>query len=101
MASNNNGFGWHADVSASITGRPGKDPRQLRVSLTNGTCPDILCLSDGNYLVIGTDVTASYADRLPTDAGCAPHERIVAIPQATLVSAASGITEDAPRVRLA
>ena len=49
-------------------------------------CPDILELADGDFAVIGTDITPA-ANQLPPDAGCGPHERIVRIPRDLLVRA--------------
>ena len=53
-------------------------------------CPDIWELADGNFAVIGEDITAC-ANQLPPSAGCAPHERMVRIPRALLVRAKSEI----------
>jgi hypothetical protein len=53
-------------------------------------CPDILELENGDFAVIGTDMT-EYAKDLPTWAGCAPTERIVRIPRRTLVLARADI----------
>lgn len=62
-------------------------PPQERGSTTNGTCPDIFELSDGNFAVIGTDRTAELADRLPPDAAIADYERIVVVSRATVLAA--------------
>jgi hypothetical protein len=40
-----------------------------------------------------TDVTASYAGRLPRDAGIGPGERLVVIPRVTLISAKPDIPD--------
>lgn len=53
-------------------------------------CPDIWELTDGDFAVIGTDITL-HADQLPLSAGCAPHERIVKVPRELLVRAKSDI----------
>lgn len=53
-------------------------------------CPDLWELADGDFAVIGTDITA-LAGQLPPDAGCAPHERMVKVPRALLVQAKSAI----------
>jgi hypothetical protein len=53
-------------------------------------CPDILELDNGDFAVIGTDITAEAAN-LPSWAGCAEQERIVKIPRRTLVSARNDI----------
>ena len=50
-------------------------------------CPDLFELDDGDFAVIGFDMTAEMADRLPPDAGCGPGERIVRVPRAVLVAA--------------
>ena len=54
---------------------------------TNATCPDVFELPDGDFAVIGTDVTAELAGRLPEGSGCAGHERIVRIPRAVMLAA--------------
>jgi hypothetical protein len=55
-------------------------------------CPDIFELADGDFAIIGSDIT-NEAGKLPPDAGCAPHERIVRIPRALLVHARGDIPE--------
>ena len=50
-------------------------------------CPDILECEDGNYAIIGADVTDQLAHRLPPGVGCGPTERIVLIPRGKLVLA--------------
>lgn len=57
-------------------------------------CPDLWELSDGNFAVIGTDITSD-AGLLPADAGCGPHERIVRIPRELLVRAKANIPNEA------
>lgn len=54
-------------------------------------CPDIWQLEDGNFAVIGIDVTARTAGRLPPSAGCGPDERVVWIPRGLLVAAKADI----------
>lgn len=49
-------------------------------------CPDLWELADGDFAVIGADIT-TFADQLPPTAGCAPHERMVKIPRRLLVQA--------------
>lgn len=68
--------------------RIGPDPHEngaQTVSLFK--CPDILELSDGNFAVIGIDMTAQAIPNLPATASCGPDERVVWIPRATLVRA--------------
>mgnify|MGYP001007964983 CR=1 FL=1 len=53
-------------------------------------CPDIWELENGDFAVIGTDIT-ELAGKLPPEAGCAPHERIVRVPRALLIAARENI----------
>jgi hypothetical protein len=53
-------------------------------------CPDILELDNGDFAIIGRDIT-EFAEKLPGWAGCASHERIVQIPRRTLVLARNDI----------
>lgn len=72
--------------------RLGPDPHAngaQTVSLMN--CPDILELSDGNFAVIGIEMTAQALPNLPPTVSCGPDERVVWIPRATLVKAKSDI----------
>jgi hypothetical protein len=55
-------------------------------------CPDIWELDNGDFAVIGTDITAA-AGNLPPSAGCGPDERMVRIPRITLVSAKADIPD--------
>lgn len=63
--------------------------RSLDCSGCHG-CPDILELEDGDFAVIGTDIT-QFAAQLPAGAGCSPTERIVRIPRGTLLQAVPDI----------
>jgi hypothetical protein len=71
--------------------RIGPDPH------ANGTqssgchgCPDIWELEDGDFAIIGIDITQT-AHLLPPSAGCGPDERIVRLPRQTLVRAKADI----------
>jgi len=55
-------------------------------------CPDIWELEDGDFAVIGADITDA-AGKLPPTAGCGPDERIVRIPRKTLVLAKHDIPD--------
>jgi hypothetical protein len=55
------------------------------------SCPDILELEDGAFAVIGTDITSTAKESLPSGSGCGPNERIVRIPRKTLVEARNDI----------
>lgn len=54
-------------------------------------CPDIFELESGDFAIIGVDITAAAAPKLPSTAGCGPDERIVLVPRKTLVLAKSDI----------
>ena len=55
-------------------------------------CPDIWELENGDFAVIGADITDA-AVKLPPTAGCGPDERIVRIPRKTLVLAKHDIPD--------
>ena len=75
-----------------IVRRIGASPRE-RGSATGQTCPDIFELSDGNFAVIGTEVTADLDGQLPPDAARADYERIVVISRETLLRAKADIPD--------
>lgn len=54
-------------------------------------CPDLWELADGNFAVIGIDITAQAAGRLPPSAGCGSDERVIWIPRRLLVRAKQDI----------
>jgi len=56
-------------------------------------CPDILELEDGDFAIIGCDITAVAIGELPPTVGCGPDERIVRIPRKTLVLAKRDIPD--------
>lgn len=55
-------------------------------------CPDIWELDDGDFAIIGSDMTDA-AGRLPRTASCGPDERIVRVPRKTLVLAKPDIPD--------
>ena len=59
--------------------------------LKTEACPDILELADGDFAVIGLDITAESVGRLPQSVGCGQGERIVKIPRSILVQAKTDI----------
>jgi hypothetical protein len=73
--------------------RIGPDPHANGAQTTslNG-CPDIWELNDGDFAVIGPDITSQVA-ALPATAGCGPDERIVRLPRRILVGARRAIPE--------
>ncbi len=72
----------------NITRRLGPDPHAngAMTSSLQG-CPDILELDNGDFAVIGVDITALAADKLALGANCGPDERIIQIPRQTLLLA--------------
>ncbi len=73
--------------------RIGPDPHEhgVRTAACRG-CPDIWELDNGDFAVIGIDMTAE-ADNLPPTAGCGPDERIVRLPRNLLINAKSDIPD--------
>jgi hypothetical protein len=61
--------------------------------MNNGTCPDVFELSNGDFAVIGTDMTDKLEFKLPSDAARADYERIVVISRATLLAAKADIPD--------
>jgi len=50
-------------------------------------CPAIFELDDGDFAVIGAEVTEGMKPHLPKGSGCADYERIVRLPRATFEDA--------------
>ncbi|UQU62368.1 hypothetical protein COUCH_25440 [Couchioplanes caeruleus] len=72
--------------------RLGLSPRE-RGSLNNGTCPDVFELSNGDFAVIGTDMTDKLEVKLPSDAARADYERIVVVSRETMLAAKRDIPD--------
>ena len=70
---------------------PNQNERVLPCSATYG-CPDIWEMEDGDFAVIGADIT-EHSSQLPPSAGCAPTERMVRIPRKLLVQAKTHIPD--------
>lgn len=79
---------WDADPSADLVRRIGKSPQELGTTGGDYQCPDIWELSNSDIVVVGRDLTTSYAGRLPEGLVVGPGERLVVIPRITLQSAA-------------
>jgi len=56
-------------------------------------CPDILELENGDFAIVGADITSLAADKLPPGVNCGPDERIVKIPRRILVGAKPDIPD--------
>jgi hypothetical protein len=56
-------------------------------SAAGHTCPQILELVNGDYAVVGADMTAEAIPAMPPGPGIGPKERVVRIPRHILVDA--------------
>lgn len=56
-------------------------------------CPDVWELADGNFAIIGLDITDKVAGKLPRSAGCAPGEKVILLPRNLLVNAKRDIPD--------
>lgn len=56
-------------------------------------CPDMWELANGDFAVIGIDITAEAITKLPPTAGCGPDERVVRLPRTVLVNAKRDIPD--------
>ena len=77
-----------------FTRRLGPDPHAngAMTSSLSG-CPDILEMENGDFAVIGVDITSEAEGKMAFGANCGPDERIVRIPRKTLVLAKSDIPD--------
>jgi hypothetical protein len=74
--------------------RLGPDPHANGAqSVALNGCPDILELDDGDFAIIGQDITALAIDKLLPTAGCGPDEVIIRIPRRTLLLAKADIPD--------
>ena len=73
--------------------RLGPDPHAngARTECLRG-CPDIFEMEDGDFAIIGKDIT-EFAKKLPPSASCGPDERMVRVPRRILVGAKQDIPE--------
>ncbi len=58
-------------------------------------CPDVWELTNGDFAVIGRDITPEATAQLPAGVTCGPEERVVVVPRRTLLSAKPDIPENA------
>lgn len=74
--------------------RIGPDPHAngAKTAACDG-CPDIWELENGDFAVIGIDITSTAKAVLPPTAGCGPDERIVRLPRDLLVNAKRDIPD--------
>jgi len=57
-------------------------------------CPDIWELDNGDFAIIGLDIS-NLVEKLPPTASCGPDERMIRVPRNVLVSAKRDIPEPA------
>jgi len=77
-----------------FTRRLGPHPHAdgFQTSAASG-CPDILEMADGDFAVIGVDITTEAGKKLQFGASCGHDERIVRVPRRTLVMAKPDIPD--------
>lgn len=78
---------WEPDPDARMVRRIGVAPAELGATGGRNGCPDVWELENGDFAVIGRDLTAAYAEDLPADAMIGVDERLVVIPRVTLLAA--------------
>ncbi|MBY8877712.1 hypothetical protein [Actinacidiphila acidipaludis] len=84
---------WSPDPSAGFARRLGKSAAGPGHSDDDNKCPDIWELSNGDIAVIGRDLTAGYAGRLPESVRLGPDERLAVIPGDMLAAAKQDIPD--------
>lgn len=85
-------FNPHYVMNISFLRRIGPDPHEGgRKSSSASGCPDLLELDNGDFAVIGVDITEQAAGKLPPTAGCGPDERIIRIPRSLILGAQAEI----------
>jgi hypothetical protein len=89
---------WTADPNATFTRRIGRSPYEPGEDGTaptqkTGGCPDIWELSNGDFAVIGRDLTSAYQSKLPTDVSIRADERLVVVPRTTVITAKADIPD--------
>lgn len=84
---------WDANPAANFSRRLGDSAHELGITGGNASCPELWELDNGDVAVIGTELTAAYAGRLPVGVSVDPGERLVVIPRSTIVSAKADIPD--------
>lgn len=82
---------WEADPVTGFKRRLGKSPLELGATNTGPECPDIWELENGDFAVIGRDLTTSLGTRLPDGVSISGDERLVVIPRSMLIAAKADI----------
>jgi len=84
---------WEAETTANFRRRLGRSMRELGGTANTDGCPDLWEMDNGDIAVVGRDVTAAYADRLPADVTIRGDERLVLIPRYLLAAAKPDIPD--------
>lgn len=84
---------WGADPAAGFRRRLGKSAHELGTTGGDASCPEMWELNNGDVAIIGTNLTADYAGRLPAGVTVDAHECLVVIPRSTLISAKTDIPD--------
>lgn len=84
---------WNADDKANFRRRLGKPAHELGTSGGNASCTEIWELDNGDIAIIGTELTGSYAGRLPSGVSIDPGESLIVIPRSTVISAKADIPD--------
>lgn len=83
----------HANGEAAtmvVRRRLGIAPRDRGTCTSSGNCPDVFELANGDFAVIGEDISQGLD--LPADAGRSDAERVVLVPRAVLLAALSDLS---------
>ena len=85
-------------VAVELACRNRKDIRllsvdDLQIANMRDGCPDIWELDNGDFAIIGIDITEAAIPNLPPTAGCGRDERIVRLPRNLLVNAKRDIPD--------
>jgi hypothetical protein len=82
------------DPQLKFIRRIGPDPHANGGTSVGGEgCPDVWELADGDFAIIGIDITEAAVPNLPPTAGCGRDERVVRVPRNVLVSAKRDIPD--------
>jgi hypothetical protein len=84
---------WEADPTAEITRRLGKSAAELGDSNDEQDCPDILELDNGDFAIIGRNLTAAYSSRLPAGVRMGADECLAVIPRNMMLAAKADIPD--------
>lgn len=85
---------WVADSATRFKRRVGKSALELGETVHSNGCPDIWEMENGDFVVIGRDVSATYADQLPQSVTVRADERLVMVPRSMFIAAKPDIPDD-------